>query len=851
MTALTRVEATARAQLLRVRRYVIDLDLTCGDVVFGSSTLVEFDCGSPGAATFVELEASLLRSVELNGRPLDISLLEGNRFPLSGLQPTNQLRVVADMPYSVTGEGMHRFVDPEDGEVYVGAYCGMATTQQIFAAFDQPDLKAEMALRVTAPPEWTLIANGIAHTTGSVRGRWEFACTPPLPTYLFALVAGPWHSILTHHRGIPMGLHCRRSLAEHLEKDAAELFAVTRACFDRYSELFDEPYPFDSYDQAFVPELNWGAMETPGCITFRDELVFRSAVTETQRQLRAVIVAHEMAHMWFGDLVTMRWWDDIWLNESFAEYMGFQVLAETTRFSTTWVDFAIETKAWGYDADQRPSTHPVAPRADDVPDTDAAMGNFDGISYAKGAAVLRQLVAWLGEGAFFAGINQHLARHRFANATLADLIGSLAEASGRDVHTWAGLWLGTTGVDALGVSVERPTGRSGVRLVVTQLGPAPHRPHQLSVGLYDHAPGNAGRLVLRSRMPLELNSVRGTLTLPPDAPPPDLVLINDGDLGYCKLRYDARSSSTVTTALSGIDDPLNRAVLWTAARHHVADGDLPPGEYLDLVERHLPGETDTSVIAGVLRFAREHVVCRYLDPADQPSALTALSSVCETLLRRGQQTGSGGVQLAALHGLVESSITDQQVDDLARWLEVGAVAGVTLDPDLRWRMLRRLASLGRLAAAVIDRELEQDRSSSGREGGARCRAALPGTSAKEAAWAAMFTTSAPEPGAPLSSSLLAATAQGFWQASQYQLLEPFAAAYFPAVVAESAVRGAAIAEVLGREGFPRYAVDVHTVQQAERCLRDDRPIPALRRRLTDQLDDLRRAVRVREAAARS
>jgi len=473
MPELTRAEAETRARLIDVQHYAIDLDLAAGEALFGSTTVIRFTARHDGD-TFAEVKPAALHRVLLDGRALDTATLDGNRLPLTGLTAgAHELRVEADMRYSRTGEGMHRFTDPADGETYLYTQLFMEDIQRVIAAFDQPDLKAVFDVTVTAPPAWTVLGNGIATRTGDAEGRWKLATTPPISTYLLAIAAGPWHSVRTEHAGLPFGLHCRRSLAPHLDADAGEILDITRRCFDRYHELFQEPYPFDSYDQAFVPEFNAGAMENPGLVTFRDEFIFRSAVTDTQRQTRGMVISHEMAHMWFGDLVTLTWWDDIWLNESFAEYMGFQVLSEATGFKGSWTDFAVNRKGFGYDADQRPSTHPVAPEPDAVPDTAAALLNFDGISYAKGASALRQLVTWLGEKDFLAGINDHFARHRFGNATLADLIDSLARATDRDVRTWAADWLRTTGVDTLTPEPVEADGHWSLR--VERDGSRPHR----------------------------------------------------------------------------------------------------------------------------------------------------------------------------------------------------------------------------------------------------------------------------------------------------------------------------------------------------------------------------------------
>ncbi|MBZ9643869.1 aminopeptidase N, partial [Streptomyces sp. PSKA30] len=572
---LTRDEAQTRAQLLDVRRYTIDLDLTTGDETFDSRTVIRFTVRADQDVTdtFVELKPAELRSVTLDGQPLDPETLDENRLPLKNLTAgDHELRVDAAMRYSHTGEGMHRFTDPTDGETYVYTQLFMDDVQRVFAAFDQPDLKAVFELSVKAPDGWTVLANGITEHTDGV---WKAAPTPLISTYLVAVAAGPWHSVRTEHRGLPFGIHCRRSLAPYLDADADEILDVTRACYDRYHEKFEEPYPFDSYDQAFVPEFNAGAMENPGLVTFRDEFVYRSAVTDTERQTRAMVIAHEMAHMWFGDLVTLKWWDDIWLNESFAEYMGYQTLTEATRFTDTWTDFGVVRKGWGYDADQRPSTHPVAPEA--VNDTASALLNFDGISYAKGASALRQLVAWLGEKDFLAGINTHFTRHRFGNATLADFIDSLAAATERDVHAWADAWLRTTGVDTL---TPRVTGDNGTyTLTVERTG---SRPHRIAVGLYDPDLTDEGRLTLRERLDLDIPQTDGR----PIGKRPALLLLNDSDLTYAKVRFDPESFRAVRNGLSGLPEPLTRAVVWNALRDAVRDGELPPHTYLDTARAH-------------------------------------------------------------------------------------------------------------------------------------------------------------------------------------------------------------------------------------------------------------------------
>ncbi len=932
MPVLTRDEAQTRAQLIEARRYTVHLDLTQGDATFDSRTVIHFTARTTGD-TFLELKPATLRSLTLDGHPLDPAALADNRFPLTGLTPgEHELRVDAAMHYSRTGEGMHRFTDPADGETYVYTQLFLDDVQRVFPAFDQPDLKSVFEVSVTAPDGWTVAAN--TRETGRAEdGRLTFAPTPLISTYLVAVIAGPWHTVRTHHAGLPFALHCRRSLAPHLDADADEILDVTKACFDRYHEKFDEPYPFDSYDQAFVPEFNAGAMENPGLVTFRDTYVFQSAVTDTQRQARATTIAHEMAHMWFGDLVTLRWWDDIWLNESFAEYMAYQVLSEATRYQDTWTAFAIARKTWGYDADQSPSTHPVAPDPEAVPDTAAALLNFDGISYAKGASALRQLVFWMGEKGFLAGINTHFARHKFANATLADLLDNLATATDRDVHAWAAAWLRTTGVDTLTPAVTDTD--AGWTLDITHTG---SRPHRITVGAYDQDLLEADTLVLRERFDLDVpasgtnadtapvtasasgmdagpvtasasgmdagpvtasasgtdadpvmasttgadvdaasatgadadpdaESVTGAdaerpsgtasdagVGLPTDgdtstpalaaypalARPgrrPALLLLNDGDQTYAKVRLDPASWNTALRSLAGIPDALTRAVIWNAARDMVRDGQLPPAAYLDAARAHLPHERDLSVVQGVLAFASQQIADRYLGPDDRPAALATLTALCRDLMRRTEDGHDPGLRLVAVRHFIAAAT---QPDGIQDWYDNDNVpGGPLLDPELRWSILHRLAVLGTTDEAAVDRELARDPSATGEQGAARCRAALPTPEAKAAAWDRLFTCD------DLSNYLFTATAQGFWQPEQNELLADYVPRYYPAAAALAARRGPAMAEAAGRYAFPAYAATPEALALGEQHLRETDLTPALRRKLIDQLDALSRALHVR------
>ncbi|MEU7590347.1 aminopeptidase N [Micromonospora sp. NPDC049230] len=834
MPSLTRVEATARGAAITVESYQVDLDLTGGAELFRSRVVIRFRAATD-TATFAEVKPAKLLAVRLNDSDLDPALLADNRLPLTGLAEENTLVVEAEMAYSNAGEGMHRFVDPADGETYLYAVSFLDNVQRIFAAFDQPDLKAPVVLSVTAPPEWTVSSNAEVAATPAP-GRWEFAPSAPLATYFFSLIAGPYHVRRAEHDGVPLGVYCRRSLAEHLDADAEEIFTITRQCLDRFHQLFTERYPFGKYDQAFVPEFNAGAMENPGIVTFRDDYVFRSAVTDTEREQRATTIAHEMAHMWFGDLVTMRWWDDLWLNESFAEYLGTRVTAEATRFGQAWTTFAMRRKAWGYAADQRPSTHPVAP--EEVADADEGLLNFDGISYAKGASVLRQLVAWLGDEAFLAGLNAHFAEHRFGNATLADLLVSLSTASGRDLSGWAEVWLRRSQVNTLRAEVTVDADGRYSEVAVVQTAPESHpvlRPHRIGVGRY-----SVDGTVRRDDVDIDPTADGGRTVLGALAgtPAAQLLLLNDGDLTFAKVRLDPASADAVARMLPGLADPLTRAILWGEALDAATDGERPVGGVVDLMAAALPTETEVIIAEDVLTLSRS-LVDRYLDPLTRSTALARVAEACHRLLA-GAPAGES-LQLAAARGWIAAT-TD--ADLLVGWLAGRDVPpGLRVDAELRWAVLRRLVVLGAAGEAEIAVEAAADNSSTGAERAARCRAALPDPAAKQAAWEIIVRDT------ELSNRLLEATAEGFWQPEQAELTAGYVERYFTDMPAAARRRTPWTADRVAKLAFPRYAVAQPTREAAAALLARDDLTPGLRRVVTDADDDLRRALVARTAVA--
>ena len=832
MSGLNRGEAVERARLIRVHGYEVDLDLTRGAERFGSTARIRFSCSETGAATFVDLTMPAVASVTLNGRPIDRSAIAERRLSLAGLDTENELVVVAEGAYSRTGEGLHRFVDPADGEVYTWSEAVLFNANRIFACFDQPDLKAPLRLRVRAPEGWTVLSNGAGTRTGAT--DWEFAETPPLATYFMVVVAGAYHSVYASHGQIPLGVHCRRSLAPYLEAD--ELFGHTRESFDFYDGIFGVPYAYGKYDQAFVPEFNAGAMENPGCVTFTDKFLYRSRVTDASRQSRAETIAHELAHMWFGDLVTMQWWDDLWLNESFAEYMGTLTLAEATRFTTAWTTFCATTKAWGYRQDQLPSTHPIAA---DAPDTDTAQLNFDGISYAKGAGVLKQLVAWVGFEPFLAGLRAYIAEHAHGNTTLADLLVALERASGRDLRAWSREWLETAGVNVL--RPEPTVGPDGryASVDVIQAATDDHptlRSHRIAIGLYDRV---GARLVRRDRLELDVVGARTAVPALVGVPAPDLLLLNDDDLTWAKIRLDQRS---LRTALDGwlcrIDDPLPRALLWAATWDMVRDAELAPGDYLALVFESVAPEREISLVQDILNRARQAIDV-YGRPDARDKRLAALAARCLELLDEAE--AGGDLQLAYARAYAGAVARPADVERVSGWLDgAGVPEGLAVDTELRWLIVRRLAAIGAIGEAEIAAEHARDQTSSGAEWAAVARASLPTQAAKAEAWEAIFADGS------LSNNLVRAAIRGFWQPDQGALWAPYAARYFAVLADVWRTRTPVMAEEITEGMFPAVAVSADTVRLADDALAGDRA-PGQRRLLVEGRADLERALRARAA----
>lgn len=868
---LQRNEAAERSALITTHGYDVSLDVRNAPdqdaAGYTSRTTITFSAREPGTSTFLDFIGDV-QSVVLNGTELPAAgIVDGSRIRLDELQAENTVTVTGTARYSRSGEGMHRFFDPADGQCYLYTQYEPADARRVFANFEQPDLKASFTFHVTAPSGWHVASNGaeaarlpLADDAGA--SRWDFVPTLPMSTYITTVLAGPYFKAQdlwsrTSDDGtrleVPLALYCRASMAESF--DTAELFQLTKQGLEFFNSLFDYPYPWGKYDQAFVPEYNLGAMENPGLVTFTENYVFASRAADSQYQGRANTLLHEMAHMWFGDLVTMQWWDDLWLKESFADYMGTLGVDRTTGWDTAWVNFANNRKAWAYVQDQLPTTHPIVA---DIPDLEAAKQNFDGITYAKGASVLKQLVAYVGFDAFIAGSRQYFRSHEYGNTTLADLLGALSQASGRDLTVWARQWLQTSGISTLRVELELADDAPGhgtmeqVTLLQEAMDPATGRselrPHRLRIGLYNF--DDAGMLVRTDSVETDLPGASEPVAELGGKARPALLLVNDEDLSYAKVRLDPVSEATVRASLDRIADPMARALCWTALWNSARDGETPAALYVDAVRRFAPAETGIGVLLNILgnaSTALDHYV-----PADERDALRAAFAAAAAGKLRAAEPGSDQ-QLAWARTLATLSRTDGSQLPVLRSLLDGAtvVPGLAVDAELRWSLWHALAAHGQASVAELDAELARDTTASGRAGHATALAARPEAAVKAAAWEAAVR------GTGLSNQLLSATIAGF-NTGPADLLDPFVEPYFGCLEAVWAERSIEIASRIVRGFYPGSrdllpgagSPDEHPViVRTDAWLADHRDAPrALRRIIIEQRSHLHRALTAQSAS---
>ncbi|MEU9119459.1 aminopeptidase N [Streptomyces sp. NPDC048506] len=852
-TNLTRDEAQLRARLLTVDAYEIDLDLSGAQEggTYRSATTVRFDAAEAGADSFIDLVAPTVHEVVLNGAALDpAEVFKDSRIALPGLRAgRNELTVVADCAYTNTGEGLHRFVDPVDQQAYLYTQFEVPDARRVFASFEQPDLKATFQFTVKAPQGWTVISNSPTPEPGGEDGTvWRFEPTPRISTYITALIVGPYHAVHSSYekdgQHVPLGIYCRPSLAEHLDADA--IFEVTRQGFDWFQEKFDYAYPFAKYDQLFVPEFNAGAMENAGAVTIRDQYVFRSKVTDAAYEVRAETILHELAHMWFGDLVTMEWWNDLWLNESFATYTSIacQAYAPGSKWPHSWTTFANSMKTWAYRQDQLPSTHPIMA---EIRDLDDVLVNFDGITYAKGASVLKQLVAYVGMEEFFKGVQAYFKRHAYRNTRLSDLLGALEETSGRDLKTWSKMWLETAGINVLRPEIEVDANGVITAFAVRQEAPALPagakgepvlRPHRIAIGAYAL---QDGRMVRTDRIELDVD---GELTAVPQLvgkERPAVVLLNDDDLSYAKVRLDEESLKAVTEHLGDFTESLPRALCWASAWDMTRDAELATRDYLSLVLSGIGKESDIGVVQSLHRQVKL-AVDLYAAPEWRETGLATWTEAALTHLRAAEPGGDH--QLAWARAFAASARTDEQLDLLQGLLDgTQEIAGLAVDTELRWSLLERLAATGRADEKAVAAELERDKTSAGERHAATARAARPTTAAKAEAWASVVESD------KLPNAVQEAVIGGFVQTDQRELLAPYTARFFDVVKGIWDSRSHEMAQQIAVGLYPALQVSQETLDATDAWLASAEPNAALRRLVTESRAGIERALKAQAADA--
>ncbi|NEG96773.1 aminopeptidase N [Bifidobacterium sp. SMB2] len=852
---LTKVEAAERADVVSNAKYTVELDLTKGARTFGSVTTIEFDAKA-GSSTFLDLIADSVSSIVFNGESVDTAAYDDSRIALNGLESHNTVVVTALCDYSTTGEGLHRSVDPSDGNVYLYTQFEVPDARRVYAVFDQPDIKATFDFTVTAPKSWDVISIGTVDSVENVdvttepgtlgdkpaetARRWTFATTPVMSSYLTALVAGPyasWHTEYANEDGrtVPMGIYCRQALKDAMAKDVDYLFDITKKGFAFYNDQWNVPYPYAKYDQLFVPEYNAGAMENIGTVTIRDSYVFESKVTDALANRRVETILHELAHMWFGDLVTMKWWNDLWLNESFAEFMSTLATAEATDWSNDWATFCAGEKSWALRQDQLPTTHPIVAPINDLNDTYV---NFDGITYAKGASVLKQLVFYVGREKFFEGIHNYLTGHSYGNATLADLLGELERTSGRDLKAWSRQWLESAGINTIATELETAEDGTIERFVLRQSAPAEYdvlRVHRLAVGFYDI--DDAGKIVRTGRIELDVDGETTEVAEAKGLKRPAFIMVNDDDLTYTKLRLDAESLEFALDHLPDFTDALTRATIWLSLWDMTRDGELPAERFIGTSLRALATETESTTfryaLAQVSTTAHHYVAAARRDDV--------LEQVSDQLWKLANDAAAGSDNQFQLLKAYLGYGHDAGFESNVRGLLDGTLTlpGLDIDNNLRWSLIHALADQGLIDADGIDVELARRDTTENREFAVGAKAAINTVEAKQWAWDQALNNG------DLTNSQLEAVAYAFSGTDSRELADPYVSRFFDTIDWVWKNKTYHMAETLLNGLYPGYADPAALVAAGDAWLAAHKDADrALKRLVVENLAGSRRTLAV-------
>jgi len=843
-TNLKQVEAAQRSQILKVESYKIDLDVTTGAQTFLVKTTIKFAGLKPGETTFIDCVGKRVISAKLNGADFDPKF-DGESIFLPPIAAENTLEIEHEGIYSTSGEGLHRFVDPADDEVYLYTQFETGDARRMYACFDQPDQKATFSISTITPKHWEVISNYGIESTKDLDGdrkHIQFATSQVISTYVTAIVAGAYKSVHDEYKGektIPLGIYARKSFFQHV--DAEKIFEVTKQGFAYFEKTFGLAYPFGKYDQIAVAEYNWGAMENVGCVTFHEDvLIFRSKVTERSYISRATTIHHEMAHMWFGDLVTMKWWQDLWLNESFAEWASYMSVSESTKYKHAWTEFNSVRKNWAYRADQLTSTHPIAVEMEDLDDVRT---NFDGISYAKGASVLQQLVAHVGRDNFIAGLRKYFAKHAYKNTELSDLITELEATSGKDLTAWVATWLRTAGVNTLRPVVTLDGDKYASVSVKQEVPPMPVgskelRPHHLFIGLFDL---HDGTLVRRESIEVDIDGELTEIKEFAGKKAADLLLINDHDQSYAKLRFDERSVETMKSYEGKLDDSLARGLIWASLWDSTRDGELSATDYINIALNTLKGETDISMITATF-MQIDTAIWAYVAPQNRDATRLAVANAAEAFLDKAKPGSDHQLQYA--RAFTNNAVTPAQFDRLKAMLD-GAVDGLTIDADLRWYIFLCGVKRGIYGPTEIAAEADRDKTAHGKQYVAFAHAAIPSVAAKAAAFKSVTTDD-------LSNSIHSYKCRGFNESIHGDLLEGFVDEYFDAILKVWATKGFEIAETTATLTFPTWAISDETVKKAQHWLdvTGKDASHALRRTVAEGRDAMTRALKARAVDAR-
>jgi aminopeptidase N len=843
---ITRNEAIQRAGLVSDPVYTVSLELDGKGETFSCFASIDFKA-QENSNTWIDLVSPLVESVWLNGEELNVKeVFNGTRIQLRNLKPENKLKIKAQCSYMNTGEGLHRHIDPVDNEVYIYTQFEVPDCRRVFPVFEQPDIKGVLNLTVKAPTKWTVISNTETPAPKNIEDNfsiWTFNQTPKMSSYLYAICAGPYAKKTDIYEGkfgkYPLAIFVRPSLSQYLDHE--EIFEVTKQGFKWFEEKFQIGYPFKKYDQVFVPEFNAGAMENVGCVTFRDEYIFRSRTTRTAYESRANTILHELAHMWFGDLVTMKWWNDLWLNESFAEWAAHWASSGATQYNEAWTLFHVQRKAWAYRQDQLPSTHPIAAN---MPDLDSVYENFDGITYAKGASALRQLVAWVGEENFLKGLKNYFEKHAWKNTELKDLLNELSTSSGRELDSWSKIWLESSGATLLRPDIEVDENNLITKLLINQEPPSSPpgldpvlRPHRLALGVYEK---QENKLVRTKRIEVDVVGGQTEIKELVGTKRPDLLLINDDDLTYAKIRLDSHSLNTATKEIASIESSLSRALIWGAVWDMVRDAEVGTGKYLDLVLAGIEKETDIGLVQQVLMQCRSAIDV-FADRKNRKNYNIKLATGLEKLINLAKP-GSDR-QLALLRTFSAVATTEEQINKVAQILDgTEKIEGLVVDTDLRWALLRRLVVVGKRGEKEIAEELKKDDTVMGREHAAGAKAAMPSLDAKQKAWEQVINNE------NLTNSELHSILAGISYMDHEEVLRNFVDKYFDSVSSLWNARTHEIGQSLVTGLFPSTNINLDVIKKCDEFLEKNKELAVgARRIIIEQRDSLARALKAQNA----